>query len=115
MKHMITSTPVVRLGIKRLAPHHLWELAGRLFRFNAERWKRRALFYERHRSYFPRLSAGRFVDRCRELEAAYRRLAEIMFALPAKRQWAPVRTMVVRRKQGGRTVLPDHRALIPVR
>ncbi len=115
MKQMITSTPVVRLGVKRLAPHHLWELAGRLFRLNAERWQRRALFYERHRDYFPRLSAGQFVERCRQLEATYRRLAETMFALPTKRQWAPVRTMVLRRKRGGRAVLPDHRALISVR
>lgn len=115
MKQMITSTPVVRLGVKRLAPHHLWELAGRLFRLNAERWQRRALFYERHRDYFPRLSAGRFIERCRQLEATYRRLAETMFALPTQRQWAPVRTMVLRRKQGGRAVLSDHRALISVR
>jgi hypothetical protein len=114
MKHMITSTPVVRLGVKRLAPHHLWELAGRLFRLNAERWQRRALFYERHRDYFPRLSAGQFIERCRQLEATYRRLAETMFALPAKRQWAPVRTVVLQRKQG-RAVLLDHRALISVR
>lgn len=115
MKHMITSTPVVRLGVQRLAPHHLWELAGRLFRLNAERWQRRALFYERHRDYFPHLSAGRFIERCRQLEAAYRRLAETMFALPTKQQWAPARTMVLRRKQGGRAALPDHRALISVR
>jgi hypothetical protein len=115
MKQLITSEPVVRLGMKRLAPHHLWELAGRLFRFNAERWRRRALFYERHRDYFPRLSAGRFVERCRELEATYGRLAEIMFALPTKQQWVPARTMVLRRKQGGRAVLSDHRALISVR
>ncbi|MDH4237012.1 MAG: hypothetical protein OEV17_07170 [Nitrospira sp.] len=115
MKHVTTSTPVVRLGVKRLAPHHLWGLAARLFRFNAERWKRRALFYERHRDCFPRLSAGRFIERCRELEAAYRRLAEIMFALPAKDQWGPVRTLVARRKQGGRAVLPDYRALISAR
>jgi hypothetical protein len=90
-------------------------LATRLFIFNAERWRRRALFYERHRDYFPRLSAGRFVDRCRELEAAYRRLAAVMFALPAKHQREPVRTMVLRRRQRGRIELSDHRALISVR
>jgi hypothetical protein len=115
MKRMIASTPVVRLGVKRLAPHHLWELAGRLFRLNADRWQRRALFYERHRDYFPRLSAGRFIERCRQLEATYRRLAETMFALPAKQQWAPIRTMVLQRKQGGRTVLQGQRALISAR
>lgn len=115
MKHIMTTTPVVRLGVQRLAPHHLWELAGRLFRFNAERWQRRALFYERHRDYFPRLSAGRFIERCRQLEAAYRRLAETMLALPATQQWAPVRTMALQRKQGGRAALPDYRALISVR
>lgn len=115
MKLMTTSTAVVRLGMKRLAPHHLWELAARLFRFNAERWRRRALFYEQYRDYFPRLSAGQFVDRCRELEATYRRLAEIMFALPAEHQLVPARTMVLRRKQRGRAVLPNRRALISVR
>ena len=40
-------------------------------RRNAERWGQRALFYERHRDYFPRLSSGPFVARCRELEATY--------------------------------------------
>jgi hypothetical protein len=115
MKHMIVSTPVVRLGAQRLAPHHLWELAGRLFRLNAERWQRRALFYERHRDYFPRLSAGRFIERCRQLEVAYRRLAETMFALPTTQQLAPVRPMVLQRKQRGRAALPDYRALISVR
>lgn len=115
MKQMISSTPVMRLGVKRLAPHHLWGLAGRLFRLHADRWKRRALFYERHRDYFPRLSAGRFIERCRQLEATYRRLEEIMFALPTKQQLAPVRTMVLQRKQGRRAVLPDYRALLSVR
>jgi hypothetical protein len=115
MKHIMTTTPVVRLETMRLAPHHLRDLAGRLFRLNAERWQRRALFYERYRDYFPRLSAGRFIERCRQLESAYRRLAETMFALPTTQQWAPARTMVIQRKQGRRAVLPDCRALISVR
>lgn len=115
MKQVITSTSVVRLGMKRLTPNHLWELAARLFRFHADRWRRRALFYERHRDYFPRLSAGRFVERCRELEAAYRGLAEVMFALPTQNQWVPVRAMVLRRKHGRRIALPDQRALISSR
>jgi hypothetical protein len=114
MKPMTTSTSVVRLETKRLEPNHLWELAARLFWFHADRWRRRALFYERHRDYFPRLSAGRFVDRCRELEVTYRGRAEVMFALPAQNQRA-VRPMVLRRKQGRRPDLSDHRTLISVR
>lgn len=115
MKQATTSTSVVRLGMKRLTPDHLWGLAARLFRFNADRWKRRALFYERHRDYFPRLSSGRFVDRCRELEATYRGLAEVMFALPAQNQWVPVRAMGLRNKHGRKSALADHRALISIR
>ena len=115
MKQATTSTSVVRLGMKRLTPNHLWELAARLFWFHADRWRRRAQFYERHRDYFPRLSSSRFVDRCRELEVAYRGLAEVMFALPAQHQRVPVRTMVLRRKQGRRTALSGPQALISIR
>ncbi|MDK2743577.1 MAG: hypothetical protein H8K03_01695 [Nitrospira sp.] len=89
-------TPV-RRGPKRLSPRHLLELATRLFIFKADRWKRRALFYERHRDYFPRLSAGRFVDRCRELEATYRALAQIMLLMPAQDELVPVRQLALPR------------------
>lgn len=86
-----------RRGAQRLSPKHLLELATKLFIFKAERWKRRALFYEQHRDYFPRLSTGRFVDRCHELEAAYRALAHMMFLLPAQDQLVSVRALASRR------------------
>ena len=86
-----------RGGPKRLSPKHLLELATRLFIFKAERWKRRALFYQQHRDYFPRLSSGRFVDRCREREAAYRALARMMFLLPEQDQLVSVRALAFRR------------------
>ena len=72
--------------------------AARLFRVNADRWRRRALFYERHCDYFPRLASGRFVERCRELEAAYRGLAHVLFTLQPQIEWAPVRAVVSRIK-----------------
>jgi len=87
----------VRRGPKRLSSQHLLELATRLFIFKAERWKRRALFYERHRDYFPRLSASRFVDRCRELEATYRALAQVMLLMPAQDELVPVRQLALPR------------------
>ena len=82
---------------KRLSPKHLLELATRLLIFKAERWKRRAQFYEQHRDYFPRLSASQFVDRCRELEAGYRDLARMMLLLPAQDQLVSVRALALRR------------------
>ena len=50
-------------------------MTARVLAEAAKRWRRRALFYERHRDYFPRLSSGRFVGRCHELEVTYRGLA----------------------------------------
>lgn len=72
--------------------------AARLFTANAERWRRRALFYERHRDYFPRLASGRFVERCRELEATYRELPQVLFTMQPQVEWAPVRVVVSRMK-----------------
>ncbi len=82
---------------KRLSPNHLLELVTRLCLFKAERWGRRALFYEKHRDYFPRLSAGRFVSRCRALEARYRALAQLIFLIPADERLVPVHAVGVRR------------------
>ncbi len=100
-KGLATSTSLIltpaRGGPQRLSPKHLLELATRLFIFKAERWKRRALFYEQHRDYFPSLSSSRFVDRCRELEASYRALAHMMFLLPAQDQLVSVRALALRR------------------
>lgn len=84
-----------RRGPKRLSPNHLLELVTRLCIFKAERWGRRALFYERHRDYFPRLATGRFVNRCRELEARYRALAQIMFLIPAEDRLVPIRALAL--------------------
>jgi hypothetical protein len=111
MNEVTTSKAVVtsplRRGTKRLSPNHLWELATRLFMFKADRWRRRARFYEQHRDYFPRLSAGRFVDRCRKLEMLYQRLAEVMLAVPIQAQQVPVRAITMRKKRGWRIALPD--------
>ena len=54
------------------------KVTARVLAEAARLWERRARFYERHRDYFPRLSSGRFVGRCHELEAAYRGLARVM-------------------------------------
>ena len=78
-----------------LSPNHLLEFVTRLCLFKAERWGRRALFYEKHRDYFPRLSASRFVNRCRALEARYRALAQIMFLIPAEDQLIPIRALAL--------------------
>ena len=105
----------VRSSATRLSPKHLVDLAVRLSLFRADRWRRRARFYERHRDYFPRLFAGRFVARCRELEARYRGLAKALFGLSAAEQMVPVRAMVSQRKQGKRLALPHRLALTSMR
>jgi len=74
----------------------LSHLAGRLFAMNADRWRRRASFYERHREYFPRIASSPFVDRCRELEAAYGDLARLLFAMPPRVDLVPVQLTVSR-------------------
>jgi hypothetical protein len=93
----VLPTAQLRRGLTRLSPNHLVELVTRLCLFKAERWGRRALFYEQHRDYFPRLSAGRFVNRCRALEARYRALAELIFLLPTDDRLVPVRAAAMRR------------------
>lgn len=98
-KGLTLSTSVIpaptRRGPSRLSSNHLVELVTRLCIFKAERWGRRALFYERHRDYFPRISAGRFINRCRELEARYRALAQIMFLIPSEDRLVPVRALAL--------------------
>jgi len=98
-KGLTLSTSVIpapmRRSPSRLSPNHLVELMTRLCIFKAERWGRRALFYERHRDYFPRMSAGRFINRCRELEARYRALAQIMFLIPSEDHLVPVRALAL--------------------
>ncbi|MGE0469159.1 MAG: hypothetical protein AB7L09_17230 [Nitrospira sp.] len=100
-KGLAISTSVIsapaRGGAMRLSREHLLELVTRLFIFKAERWKRRARFYERHRDYFPRLSSSRFVDRCRQLEETYRTLAQVMFLLPTQDQLVSVRALASRK------------------
>lgn len=110
----IVVSPVKR-GATRLSPNHLMGLALRLSLFKADRWGRRARFYERHRDYFPRLFAGRFVARCRELEARYRGLAKALFGLSVHEQMIPVRAMASPRRQGKRLAPPHQLALSSMR
>ncbi len=119
MTGLTTSTSIVvspvKRGTTRLSPNHLAGLALRLFVFRADRWGRRARFYERHRDYFPRLIAGRFVARCRELEARYRGLAIALFGLSAHDQMVPVRAIASQRRQGKRIAPPHRLALTSMR
>lgn len=100
MRETITPTSVVespvRPGTNRPAPGRPYGFAAWLFRENAERWRLRALFYERHRDYFPRLSSGRFVARCRELEATYRHLSRAMWNMNPRVRWVSIRPTVSR-------------------
>lgn len=105
----------VRSGMKRLSPNHLVGLALKLSMFRADRWGRRARFYERHRDYFPRLFAGRFVARCRELETRYRELAKMLFGLSAHERMIPVRAIASPRRHGKRIAPPHRLALASMR
>ena len=71
-------------------PRGLSELAAWLFSVNADRWRRRAQFYERHRDYFPRLASSPFVDRWRGLEAASREFARRLFAVRPPAELVPL-------------------------
>jgi hypothetical protein len=119
MTDMTTSTSLVvspmKNGTTRLSPNHLVGLALRLSIFKADRWGRRARFYERHRDYFPRLFAGRFVARCRELEAKYREGAKALFGLSTHEQMIPIRVMASQRRQGKKLVPPHRLALTSMR
>ncbi len=102
MKDVTTSVSLVErtrkpAGRKPLS-RGLSDLAGWLFTVNAEGWSRRAQFYERHRDYFPRLASSPFVERCRELEAASREVAGLLFAMPPRVDLVPVRVSVSRIK-----------------
>ena len=112
MKDVTIASSVATGGKKCLSPTHLWDLATRLFMFKAERWKRRAMFYERHRDYFPRLASGQFITRCRQLEARYRELVGIMFRLALREQLVPVRALTLKKKSGQRVMLPQRLATL---
>lgn len=112
MKAMILSSPVATDPTKKLSSANLWELATRLFLFKADRWKRRAQFYERHRDHFPRLATSRFIHRCRELEATYRRFVAIMFRMALHEQLVPARTSALRKNQGQKAGLPHRLAAL---
>lgn len=105
MKDVIRSSSVVAGPVTRLSSAHLWELTTRLLMFKAQRWKRRAMFYERYRDYFPRVAASRFIDRCRELEATYRGIVAIMFRMAIQEQLVPARAVTVRKKYAKRAML----------
>ncbi len=102
MKEMLTSPSTVEQTSRPEKPRamssRLSGLGAWLFSVHADRWRRRAQFYERHRDYFPRLASGRFVDRCRELESAYRGLAWLLFPVSPQLRLVPVRVTVLRRK-----------------
>ncbi len=92
----VLATPLRRKP-KRLSPNHLLELVTRVCLVRAERWGRRALFYEQHRDHFPRVAASRFVRRCRELEARYRALVQLIFLIPAEDRFVPARVLALPR------------------
>jgi len=102
MKEVVTSPSVLEHTVRAQKPgpmsRRLSSLGAWLFSVHADRWRRRAQFYERHRDYFPRLASGRFVDRCRELESAYRGLARVLFPMSPQLRMVPVRVTVLRRK-----------------
>lgn len=108
MRRMVESQSIGQFGMNRLSTYHLLELAVRLFKFRADRWKRRALFYRRYQEYFPRVSASRFVDRCLELEMRYRVLVEIIGTMTAQGQLMAAPGGVVRGKHGRPAALLYH-------
>ncbi len=100
MKNAMTAPSKVEGRVESEAtsplPRGLSVLAAWFFSVNADRWRRRAQFYERHRDYFPRVASSPFVDRCRELESASREFARRLFAMPVQDELAPVRVTVSR-------------------
>jgi len=111
MKQVTTSISLVRSERNQLAPNHLWELAARVFRLRADRWKRRALFYQRYRDYFPHVSTSRFVDRCLELDMRCRRLSEILHVMSRQGRLVTARGMIVRRRHGRAGALQTRTAI----
>lgn len=112
MKQLAASTVPVNADMNRLSASHLWELAARLFTFRANRWKRRALFYQRYREYFPHMSTSRFVERCLELDLRYRRMAELLSAMSRQGRLLTTSEMVMRRKPRRTAALSPRPALI---
>ena len=100
MRDAINRTSVVEGSVKRgtirTVPGRPYGFAAWVLSKHAERWGRRAQFYERFRDYFPRLSSGGFVARCRELEASYRGLSLAVWNMTPQVAWVPVRSTVRR-------------------
>lgn len=111
MKQVTASTSLERSERNQLAPNHLWELAARVFRLRADRWKRRALFYRQYRDYFPHVSTSRFVDRCLELDMRCRRLSEILHVMSRQGRLVTTREVIMRRKHGRTVALPTRTAI----
>ncbi|WHZ21494.1 MAG: hypothetical protein OJF47_000606 [Nitrospira sp.] len=86
----------VETGAHLTMPGLPYGIVAWLFMAHADRWGRRALFYERHRDYFPRLSSGRFVARCRALESTYRRLSQALWNMASRVRWVSIRPIVSR-------------------
>lgn len=101
MKEKPIHSETAQMNVIQWKPPGLWESASWLFRCYAQRWRNRARFYERYQDYFPRLSASRFVKRCRELEHLYGKLALIVLTVPVREhEWVPLRVPMNRRKGG---------------
>jgi hypothetical protein len=98
MKDVTTRSSAVEVAMKPESTKMISDLPRKLvawaIRRNAERWGERALFYERHRDYFPRLASGPFVARCRELEATYQGLSRAIGTMTPQAAWVPVRSAV---------------------
>jgi hypothetical protein len=98
MRDVMNGTSTVEGSIRPAAMETVsgrpYGLAAWVLSKNAERWRRRAQFYERHRDYFPRLSSGRFIARCRQLEATYGVLSRAIWNMTPRVQWAPGRPIV---------------------
>lgn len=77
---------------------HPAKMSARVLIEAAARWGRRALFYERHRAYFPRLSGGGFVASCRDLEATYLGLSRVIQSLTPQAALIPIRSAVSRKR-----------------
>ena len=102
MRKLSHSMPRVEQTARPRTTATSWDLPFKMFaRLLAEaatRWGRRALFYERHRAYFPRLSSGGFVARCRELAATHRGLSRVIWNMTPQVAWVPVRSAVPRKR-----------------
>ncbi|MCP9453416.1 MAG: hypothetical protein NNA23_12120 [Nitrospira sp.] len=114
MKDRSIHSEAAQMNVIQRKPAGFWRAVSWLFWCYAQQWRKRARFYERYRDYFPRLSASRFVKRCRELEHLYGKLASMVLVVPVREhEWVPIRVPMGRRKGrriSGRTLAAVDRA-----